>query len=354
MTPRRAVPALVLLVLLAHGTRARAANPEQAQKLFVEAMDLLKKKQYADACDKLARSLELDPGMGTQFRLAECYEKLGRTASAFTQYTAVAEAAKAANKPDREAVARRRATALEPKVARLTIVIPPSVAALPGVEVIRDGAAVDRPLWGTPVPVDPGDHVVTVRAAGRKPWEGKVWAESGAKLSVAIAALEEERRAPPPPPRKSMVPVIALGAGGGLGVVLGAVFVGVRSAKMGSASSLHDAISKAGGTCLYGGGTQFGAQCSALHGAASAGDHLGTASIVSFTMGGVALAAMGAYLLLPASALPWARPARSGDADRPRSASPGASFPPAGWLASVQFSPAVGPSGLLLSASGAF
>ena len=53
------------------------------------------------ACEKLAKSQSLDPGMGTQYRLAECYEKLGRLASAYEQYTAVADAAKAAKKADR-------------------------------------------------------------------------------------------------------------------------------------------------------------------------------------------------------------------------------------------------------------
>ena len=61
--------------------------------------------------------------MGTQFRLAECYEKLGSIASAYQQYMAVADAAKEANKKDRELVARKRADALEPRIARLTIVI---------------------------------------------------------------------------------------------------------------------------------------------------------------------------------------------------------------------------------------
>src|SRR5262249_28145499 len=149
---------------------------------------------------------------GTQFRLAECYEKLGRAASAFVQYSAVAESAKAAGKADREAYARRRAAALETKLARLTITVPPATAALPGLEVRRDGEPVPEKQWGTPQPVDPGDHLVTVRAPGKKPWEGKVWAEASAKLTVAVGALEGV--APPPIPitPRSRVPTIALGA----------------------------------------------------------------------------------------------------------------------------------------------
>src|SRR4029079_14056302 len=105
---------------------------KEAQTLFLDGMKLMGKKQYAEACEKLAKSQTLDPGMGTQFRLAECYEKLGRLASARDQYNSVADAAKAAGKPDREALSRRRAASLEARVAKLTIVIPPTVASLAG------------------------------------------------------------------------------------------------------------------------------------------------------------------------------------------------------------------------------
>lgn len=300
---RKAAPlslAALLLVATASPPALAATDAEkQAQTLFLEAMKLLARKQYAEACEKLAKSQELDPGMGTQFRLAECYEKLGRLASAFGTYSAVADAAHGAGKLDREAVARKRASALEPRVAKLTIMLPPSVAALPGVEVSRDGVAVDRALWGQPVPVDPGDHLVAVKAPNKKPWEGKVWAESSSRLTVSVGALEDVVVVEPPPPPKSMLPTIVLGAAGGVGVVLGASFVGVRQAKIGSAHTLHDKIVAAGGNCVGGGSGKLASDCKALSSATSAGDAFGTASIVAFSTGGAALAGMATWLLLP-------------------------------------------------------
>jgi hypothetical protein len=294
------VAALAAIAITASALPARAGEQEkQAQALFVDGMKLMAKKQYAEACDKLARSQELDPGMGTQYRLAECYEKLGRLASAFDQYTAVADAAKAAGKPDREAVARKRAAGLEPRVAKLTIVLPPSVAALSGLTVARDGKPVDAKLYGTPIPVDPGDHVVTVNAPGKKTFEGKVWAEASSKLTVAVAL--EDVTPPPeePPPPKSIVPTIVLGAAGGLGVVLGATFAGLRAGQAGSAHALHDKIAAAGGNCVGGGGTMFAADCKALASATSKGDAFGTGSVVTFVVGGAALVGMTTYLLVP-------------------------------------------------------
>ncbi len=262
--PQAAAAVLTALALLCAAGRAGAATDaeKQAQGLFVEAMKLLASKQYAEACTKLARSQELDPGMGTQFRLAECYEKLGRAAGAFIQYSAVAEAAKAAGKLERAAVARRRAAALEPKVARLTITIPPAVAELPGLEVACDGAPLPAPLWGTPQAVEPGNHLITVRARGKKPWESKVWAESSAKHTVSVGSLEDVHPpvAPPPPPR-SLIPVIALGVAGGAGVAVGAVFFHLRAGKAATAQSLHDTLLAEQGNCVNGGMARYAADC---------------------------------------------------------------------------------------------
>jgi len=268
-----------------------------AQEFFVDAMKLMSAKRYADACEKFARSLELDPGMGTQFRLAECYEKLGRLATAYEQYLAVADAAKEAQKKDRETLARKRAEALEPRVARLTIVIGSALVDVPGLEVVRDGAVVPKEQWGSPIYIDPGDHVVTIKATGRLPLESKLWAEGAARLVVNVTSLEK----PPPvqaPPR-SKAPAIAMGVGGGVGILLGGALLGIRAAKISEAESLRDTIKGAGGHCRVDRPAEFAANCSALSSATSTGDALATVSIISFAAGAGALGAMSVYLLWP-------------------------------------------------------
>ena len=54
-----------------------------AQGLYDNAKVLMEQGKYGDACPKLEESLRLDPGLGTQYHLADCYEHLGRTASAW-------------------------------------------------------------------------------------------------------------------------------------------------------------------------------------------------------------------------------------------------------------------------------
>lgn len=160
----------LLLVLMAFARSARADNAT-AEALFNDAKKLMDQGKFSEACPKLEESQRLDPGMGTQFHLAYCYEKVGKTASAWSLYLEVAGAAKAVGQVERERVSRSSAAALEKKLSRLTIVVP---APAEGIAVKRDNIDLSRVIWGTPIPVDPGEHTVTASAPNKKTWEHKV------------------------------------------------------------------------------------------------------------------------------------------------------------------------------------
>src|SRR5260221_419371 len=141
-----------------------------AQTLFDEGRKLMAAGKLAEACPKLAESQKLDPGVGTQFNLADCYERLGQTASAWAGFLEAASTARAMGQGDREKVAKERAGTLAPRLSRLTITssegTPPA-----GLDIKKDGAPVGRALWGTAIPVDPGSHLVEVSAPGKKTWQ---------------------------------------------------------------------------------------------------------------------------------------------------------------------------------------
>lgn len=197
---RTRLPLVMALFLGAAGAsapRAAAAqaSPDdaaQAQALFDEAFALMNKGKYADACPKLEASQRLDPGMGTQFRLAECYERMWRLARAWALFLEVAEAAKRENRLDREKQARQRADAIRPRVPSMTIVVPPAVASLTGFDVTQDGTRVPQADWGRGVPVDPGEHVIEATAPGKKTWRQKVAVAEGGVAEVTIPALAVE------------------------------------------------------------------------------------------------------------------------------------------------------------------
>ncbi|HYQ15411.1 MAG TPA: tetratricopeptide repeat protein, partial [Polyangiaceae bacterium] len=149
--------------------------------------------KYTEACPKFEASQQLDPGLGTMLNLAECYEKTGRTASAWAEYREAIPLARAAGSKARLDLATERAQALQDRLSTLTI------RAISGedddahLEVRRDGVAVQQAELGAPIPVDPGEHVVEAVAPGRQPWSSKVQVGAdSAKVSVEIPKLQAE------------------------------------------------------------------------------------------------------------------------------------------------------------------
>src|ERR1019366_353360 len=180
---------------------ASATDKATAQALFDEGKRLMEQEQYAKACPKLADSLRLDHGIGTMLNLAICYERNGQTASAWATFKDAAGEARVAGQVEREKLARDRAAALEPRLARLAIVVARE-SAVDGLLVRRDGEPVPTSSWGLPVPIDPGEHAIEASAPGRKPWATAVAVTAASSSEVSVPPLEPEVVVPvkPSPP----------------------------------------------------------------------------------------------------------------------------------------------------------
>ncbi len=188
-TSRRVAFAVGALCVALSVPAAAQTDSAAARALFAEGRTLMDAERYEDASPKLEESLRLDHGMGTQFNLAHCWEKLGRTASAWALFLDVAAAARAGNQPQREAAARERANALEPKLTRLKVTLTDPAA---DTKVMRDDQEIGRAAWGMAVPVDPGDHVIRVTASGKEPWTQEVKVPANSKtFAVTVPALAD-------------------------------------------------------------------------------------------------------------------------------------------------------------------
>jgi hypothetical protein len=201
----RALP-LLAVTLTSLPLAAQSGDAAAARTLFNEARTLSAAGKFAEACPKFEESLRLNRGIGTQFNLADCWEKVGRIASAWGQFLEVAAGARAAGQPDREQVARDRAAALEPKLPRLVIEV---AAAPPGLEVKRDGVVVGAAVFTTPVPMDPGLHVVEATAPGKRPWKGEVTVPSQpGTVSIRVPELEAEQATAAEPAPAALGPAV--------------------------------------------------------------------------------------------------------------------------------------------------
>lgn len=237
-----AVAALLLAPALAH-----AANPSdqaRAEALFTEGRKLLAASHFAEACPKFAESQRLDPAIGTQLNLGDCYEKTGRTASAWAVFRDAATEARRVGDARRGSVASERETALALHLVRLTIVVP-RASETPGLELKRDGVVIDRAAWGAPTPMDPGWHAVEATAPGKRRWTLPVTIDAAAEASATSTSITvpplEDLATPPdlatPGRTQRIAGVIAAGTGAAsLGV--SAIFTGLAVANN-HASRLH-------------------------------------------------------------------------------------------------------------------
>ena len=165
-------------VLTCTGLHAGAAAADEpgtldrqtlAESLFDEGRRLVTAGRFAEGCEKFATSERLDHAVGTLLNLADCYERAGRLASAWTTYRLAAASASEAAQPERENVAREREAELAARLPRMRLRVPPP-ARTPGLEVRLDGVRVEPAAWDVSVPVDAGPHTLAATAPSRVAW----------------------------------------------------------------------------------------------------------------------------------------------------------------------------------------
>lgn len=285
---------------------AFAGNEAAAEALFNEGKKLAAQGRYAEACPKFAESNRLDRGAGTLIHLGDCYERAKQLASAWATYKEASSAAQALGRKDWEKLAAQRASALEPKLAHLTIKVDQPVEKL---EVSRDGAPVSQASWGVPIPVDVGNHTIEATAPGFKAFKtSSSIARDGQNIDVPIPKLEadasatgstppattvatETSVAPPPPDadkqsgsNQRTIGFVVAGVGVA-GVAVGAV-TGLMA--MGKSNDAKNSCAS-DGPC----------PSRAAVDASKSAKTLGLISTIGFAAGGVGLAA-GAALILTA------------------------------------------------------
>lgn len=317
--------ALFCLLALGQPAHADSRDPVAADALFREARALLKEKKFEDACPKLAESYRLDPVAGTLFNLADCEEKQGKLASSLLRWQGLIDLLTASKKltDARLPVARKKVEELGERVPRLTLKRKPGTT----VEfvILRDGVELREASLGIPLPVDPGPHVVLVRAAYRHDREYKLSVKEKEALSLELEPGEKDgtdpkevppaassappaassappppASAPPPPPPPTSAPPAASsislkppGPGRTLGFIAGGVGVaalvgaGITSGLMkGYKDTVSERCNAAARTC-----DQEGLA------AASAGKSLGPVNLALWAVGAIGVGA-GAYFIL--------------------------------------------------------
>jgi hypothetical protein len=185
--------AVVLAVGVAH---AQGRDPVAATELFTQGREMLKTGDFDKACPLFAESLRLDPAVGTALNLAECEERRGHLASALRSWQQAINLAEA-TQDERGQVAQQRYDTLVSRVPHLTIVLAPG--APKGTTVLREEVVLGKAALGRPLPLDPGKHVITVRAPDHEDAVLTAILAEGETKTLTVAPGPVTRRVAPPP-----------------------------------------------------------------------------------------------------------------------------------------------------------
>jgi hypothetical protein len=202
----------------------------KAKKLFDAGSAAIAKGDKQAGCDLMRESLELFVVANSMFQVSMCDEREKKFASALAHWK---RGLALVDKGDpRTRVAARTIAALEKRVPRIKVLVPSRVS--PVVVLIDDEEIATEEL-ANPVPVDPGNRIITIRKQGHQDKRFDVALDEGQRTEVMVdvgpplpSKEPEKRRIDEPPPQNGRgfrtAGFVALGVG-----VVGVAGVAVTS-----------------------------------------------------------------------------------------------------------------------------
>lgn len=245
--------ASVVATIVGAGVPARAEGDDQrrasARELATDGAKAFDEGRWADAIDRFTRAEALYHAPPHLLYVARASAKLGKLVQAHETYVKITreDLPKGAPKAfvDAQRAAATEQQALEPRLAKLTIVVKGEGAAK--ATVTLDGVDVPPALIGVAHSADPGAHVLRARSPAATSDDVRVDLTEGATKTATIELTHAVAAAPaaatvttPAEPRRTKTPLaawIALGVGV-VGVGAGTFFVIQNHSKRGDADAL--------------------------------------------------------------------------------------------------------------------
>ena len=189
----------LVLLLFSHSLAEAQPAGAQAEVLFARGKELLAEKDFSGACASFEASEKLEASTATVIRLADCREKNQQYASAWGLFLQAERELRGVTDPSgvqmKETV-KSRATALEPRLSRLTIRVSPQ-ARTAELEILRDNDRIETGAWNQPLPTDGGTFRISARAPNRREWTTTIIvAKEGDNQTVDVPALATNDETP--------------------------------------------------------------------------------------------------------------------------------------------------------------
>ncbi len=229
----RAVLRSSIVAAILSMTITASAQSSPADRLYVEADGLMKRGEFAAACDKLVESDRLEPTGETKLSIALCLEKQGKLVDA----AEVVRGLLASLPQGHEKVGhvRDRLAAIEKRLGTIRIrgASPETIVEIDGVEVEDVGA---------PISVNPGKHEVVVNPGGRER-RFEVDVGQGAQRTVSVASADAET-AKPAKARDAPQARDAAEPGGGSRKTIGWISLGIGAVGLGGVVYIESQLAK--------------------------------------------------------------------------------------------------------------
>ncbi len=201
---RRLLACLASAALLATPAAARAQAPEissdaresERTALYNEGVSLANAGRWDEAVVRFRQVVAIRTAPPALFTLAQAEEHLGRLATAERTYESALRDARASGNAAVAEAATKALAALEPRVPRIVVRLAAPLASGASATIDGTSVALDEATW-----IDPGEHVVAVRAPDRRPFESHVFVKPGAtsEVSARLEAAADQPAATPTP-----------------------------------------------------------------------------------------------------------------------------------------------------------
>lgn len=222
-------------------TPSFAQDQAAAEALFRSAQEAAEQGDWRTACDRFEESNRLEPAPGTVLNIGRCREMLGQFASAWKSYGEAAQRLKAGDK--RATFARNKVKELESRVPHLTLIGPD--ADTPYTVFVEEVEFAQASL-GVPLPFDPGQLTIVVRAEGHEDFSLEVELGEGVQVEQRLELGARISEAPLEPTTsaeksngKATASFVVAGAGAGL-AIFGGVWAAVERGKVGDSCPDRD------------------------------------------------------------------------------------------------------------------
>ena len=170
---RRALSSLAIISALTtaaqNASAQEALDAAAAREHLTQGYKLKQQGALREALPHLVESLRLDPKLKTIINLADCEEKLSMLVEAQQHWLMARDRAGREGEPRVKQEADQHLAALGPRLPRLNIQLSPGVPS--DAQVYRDEVLLGRVSLGTPLPTNPGEHKILVRAPGHEDWK---------------------------------------------------------------------------------------------------------------------------------------------------------------------------------------